>query len=262
VHAVTVPAPVRPQGPAPTVDELRQLRLNASNDIKRKGSRMRLRALATAVLGLLAVPLAVRLGAGPARRLVSDERSWSGRSLDDLLAGVLGAALVVVAALWCLDVLLTLVEVLASPRLAARVRDVPRPRLARAVVLGLVGASVVTGPASGATTAPVPADDPLAGLPLPDRAATVTSDQAPAQAVAPAARLVARPPTRTVTVRPGDTLWSIAADALGSDATTAEIDATWRVVAAANHGAVHDPDLIFPGTELALPPLPHRKEHS
>ena len=60
----------------------------------------------------------------------------------------------------------------------------------------------------------------------------------------------------------GDTLWSIAADALGPDAAAAEIDAAWRVVATANRGVVDDPDLIFPGTELAMPPLPHRKEPS
>lgn len=231
---------------------------------------MRLRALVTAVLALLAVPFVVRLGVAPAVLLATDGRAWSDRPLDDLLAGVLGGALVAVAALWCLDLLLTLVEVLASPRLAARVRGVPRPRLARAVVLGLLGASVMAGPASGTTTPPAPprtptataTGDPLAGLPLPDRAATVSSSRAPAQAVAPAARLVARPPTRPVTVRPGDTLWSIAAEALGADAPAAEIDAAWRVVATANRGVVDDPDLIFPGTELAMPPLPHRKEPS
>lgn len=228
---------------------------------------MRLRAVATAVLGLVAAPLAVRLGDAPARRLLDDGRAWSDRPLDDLLAGVLGAALVVVAVLWCLDLLLTLAEVLASPRLAARVRGVPRPRLARAVVLGLVGVSVVAGPASAAPTPapPTSTDDPLAGLPLPDRAATVSSAQSsrpPAQAVARATRLVARPPMRTVTVRPGDTLWSIAADALGPDTAAAEIDAAWRLVAASNRGVVDDPDLIFPGTELALPQLPHRKEPS
>jgi hypothetical protein len=59
---------------------------------------------------------------------------------------------------------------------------------------------------------------------------------------------------REYTVRLHDTLWGIAAARLpaGSAAT---IDRYWRQVYAANRAAVGaDPDLIHPGTRLAVPP--------
>lgn len=57
-----------------------------------------------------------------------------------------------------------------------------------------------------------------------------------------------------VTVRPGDTLWSIAAANLGPSATTAEIDTEWRAWYAANRATIGmNPDLIFPGQTLAVP---------
>ena len=56
----------------------------------------------------------------------------------------------------------------------------------------------------------------------------------------------------TITVTPGDSLWSIAAS-LRPDADNARIDATWRAIHAANSESVHDPALIYPGQTLAIP---------
>jgi nucleoid-associated protein YgaU len=54
-----------------------------------------------------------------------------------------------------------------------------------------------------------------------------------------------------VTVKPGDTLWAIAAGHLPSDATDAEIDIAWRAWYAANDELIGaDPDLIIPGQHL------------
>lgn len=60
-----------------------------------------------------------------------------------------------------------------------------------------------------------------------------------------------------VTVRRGDSLWSIAARHLGPSATDAEIAHEWPRWYAANAALIgDDPDLIYPGQQL-LPP--HRK---
>jgi hypothetical protein len=66
----------------------------------------------------------------------------------------------------------------------------------------------------------------------------------------------------TVVVRPGDDLWRLAAarlqTALGRTATASEIGPYWVEVVDANRARLRsgDPDLIFPGEELWLPPFP------
>jgi nucleoid-associated protein YgaU len=61
-------------------------------------------------------------------------------------------------------------------------------------------------------------------------------------------------PHRAV-VRPGDSLWSIAAAELGADATDARIAVRWpRWYAANQHSIGADPDLIRPGQVLRTPP--------
>jgi hypothetical protein len=73
--------------------------------------------------------------------------------------------------------------------------------------------------------------------------------------------LVAASPRRTddidgaVTVRPGDSLWSIAAAHLGREATAAQIAAAWPRWYAENRRVVgDDPTLILPGQRLQPPP--------
>ena len=94
---------------------------------------------------------------------------------------------------------------------------------------------------------------------------------APPPATAPAPALVnvpaigraspAVPPPRNlpgaaVTVRPGDSLWAIAARALGGHATNARIAAAWPQWWAANRSRIGpDPGLIRPGQHL-VPPIP------
>lgn len=82
------------------------------------------------------------------------------------------------------------------------------------------------------------------------------SDPTPPRA--PAAPAV---PTRVAgpsyVVKPGDTLWGIAArhlDASGRSTETAEVGRFWRSIYAANRNVVGgDPDLIFPGQRLVIP---------
>jgi len=107
------------------------------------------------------------------------------------------------------------------------------PRLVRSLVATVCGAGLAAGLAAPAVADPPrrPSAGPvLDGLPLPDRAVG-----APEQPVAAAA---------SATVRPGDTLTSIAASH-GTD---------WPTLYRLNRPVVGaDPDLIQPGQRLTLP---------
>ncbi|MGB8651260.1 MAG: LysM domain-containing protein, partial [Mycobacteriales bacterium] len=60
-----------------------------------------------------------------------------------------------------------------------------------------------------------------------------------------------------VRVRPGDSLWSLAAAALGPTASDPQIARSWPRWWAANRAVIGtDPDLIQVGTQLIPPPSP------
>ncbi len=117
-----------------------------------------------------------------------------------------------------------------------------------------------TSPAAAATTTTMtaaadsateanPASDPVEA---PDAPAAVPAAPAPTVGVAPAA---------TITVRPGDSFWRIAAadvsGTLGRAATDHEIAPRWRAFVAANRDRLErrdDPDLLFAGQTLVVPP--------
>jgi nucleoid-associated protein YgaU len=55
-------------------------------------------------------------------------------------------------------------------------------------------------------------------------------------------------------VRPGDSLWAIAALHLPAGASPTQIDAAWRQWYAANQSEIgSDPNLILPGQQLTAP---------
>ncbi len=86
----------------------------------------------------------------------------------------------------------------------------------------------------------------------PRRAAAAPHRAASRSAAAAHGRTPLRGP---VLVRPGDTLWAIAAAHLPAGADAAQIDHAWRAWYAANAGVIGpDPDLILPGQHL-LPPI-------
>jgi nucleoid-associated protein YgaU len=159
----------------------------------------------------------------------------AGPSLDRLVAGVcaLGALLA-----WTWMALAVLVASVAALR-----GSVPRvacvPRLVGLTVAALLGTTVVgSTPALSVGPAAGPGVTALDGLQVPDRALGRPAPLRP----------------RTWTVRPGDCLWSLAAEHLAPDAGLAAIDQAWRAVYGANRGVVGpDPDLLVPGTRLRVP---------
>lgn len=91
-------------------------------------------------------------------------------------------------------------------------------------------------------------------LPRAPRRARPRPSVSPAPSVDPAAPAVGTVAV-TVTVEPGDCLWSIAAGRLRPGATDAAIDAEWRAIWAANRDAIGaDPNLIHPGLVLVVSP--------
>jgi hypothetical protein len=169
-------------------------------------------------------------------------------------------------------------------RRAVSVRCVPRrvSGLVDAVVTaGLVGA-VLGGavvPASAAAAGPglsvsshrAVGGDPLDWPGLTDRDPAPRHDRPPPSERSHRASrvgLVAASPRRAVdidsavTVRAGDSLWSIAAAHLGRDATAARIAAAWPRWYAENRRVVgDDPTLILPGQRLHPPTAPEPRTH-
>jgi nucleoid-associated protein YgaU len=160
--------------------------------------------------------------------------------LDEL---VLAGAALALAVCW-LWLLLGVVSAALDIRLG--------PRWVRTLTAVALGVTALHGPAgaepSGERAVPSASAGVLAGLPLPDRAVAIA-------ARAPAAARTG-PVASTVRVRAGDSLWSIAAAMLPPETSPNDVSAAWQRIAAANTDVLGpDPDLIFPGTTLQVPPL-------
>lgn len=197
----------------------------------------------------------------------------------DCYAIYLAAILLGVLALWVLVV--SLAAVLARVlRGRARLRAVAiarltMPRWLFRLTVGAAAAGIALAPATaGAAPAPLPAPalplTPAAtALPTPGLPVTRTPE-APAPRV-PAPQTPPRTPPAdsarpghpgrpavpapaSVTVGPGDSLWSLAAEQLGPSASPRAIAQQWPAWWAANRAVIgDDPDLIHPGQHLVPP---------
>jgi hypothetical protein len=221
----------------------------------RRVPRARCAAVAVTGTALAAAALAVLLPEAEAGRHALTSGRLASSSFPDLLVwGCAGVGVVATCWLWLVACLVVL----------DALRGVPTPRVGvpaalRRVVLVLCGMAVVSslsGPAGAADSTPA-SDLPgaLAGLRLPERVAV---DPRPhdSRAQEPPATRVHEP--RIITVQPGDTLWALAADLLGGDATDAQTAETWPAVYALNEDLIgDDPGRITPGQRLVLPALGH-----
>ncbi len=173
---------------------------------------------------------------------------------------------------WLLLSWLTLVAVLlvvgsaGTGRVAAAVRTAATwvaPYAARRLIAAALGLGLVTlGAAPAAADASPPTLDwpgaasvtrvhQAADLDWPTAGPGIASPPPPAAAPSPV-RPDAGSATRTV--RPGDSLWRIAAQELGPDASAARIAQAWPTWWQANRTVIGpDPDLLRPGTRLTAP---------
>lgn len=130
----------------------------------------------------------------------------------------------------------------AAGRAAGTAARIVTPLALRRVLEAAVGVTVAVGPLAAATPATAGGAGPVVtDLPSLDR---------------PAAALPARPAVAddAVLVRPGETLWGLAARHLGPGATAEQVAAAWPRWYAANRDVIGpDPDLIHPGQRLHPP---------
>jgi nucleoid-associated protein YgaU len=155
----------------------------------------------------------------------------------------------------------------ASRRATALARAVEHatPAAVRRLVEMVAGASVVaavvTGSPAWADRGPAPRPPAAVDLDWPGLTAPApwAAPPLPPPAPPPASRTAAAAPPapgsgETVVVRPGDTLWAIAARHLPADAAPARVAAAWPLWWAANRAVIGaDPGLIHPGQRLAVP---------
>ncbi len=162
----------------------------------------------------------------------------------DLLSADLPTALRQVAALSlvAVGVWAALIGLLASWRPTARLARALTPRMLRAALFTTVSGTLAIAPAQAAGE--------LDGLPFPDRGVTANpSDPRPPDG---SSTLVSS--TAHHVVKPGESLWSIAAGTMPAEAppeSVATASAAWYDANRATIGP--DPDLILPGQQLAAP---------
>ncbi|MGQ0521455.1 MAG: hypothetical protein ACT4PX_09945 [Actinomycetota bacterium] len=150
--------------------------------------------------------------------------------------------------------------------------DDPAATSPRGVPAGRAGAGIDPTPVAP----PGPTAGPAGAVPVPTDPRAPTAGRAGATPTTPPGPTGPTPTTppgptagragagaRTWTVRPGDHFWGVAeqvlAEALRCPASDQEVDPYWRAVVEANRSVLRDPanpDLLFPGQVIAIPPPP------
>ena len=180
--------------------------------------------------------------------------AWRG-TFEDLLVAIAAATLVA-----CLGWLWVITTATVAGLLNGR--SCEARGLTRHLVLMACGIAVVAGVSGPALASSGSGETTLAGLPLPDRAVADApkepwTGRSQAQARDQAQARSTNDLGDLITVRAGDSLWSIARAELGPGAGDREIDTRWRALYAANRSEIGpDPDLVRPGQRLRPPDLP------
>jgi hypothetical protein len=248
--------------------------------------------LSTAGLGLADVVVLVRCNPdwqALANRL-SAPRAWVDRAGTDAAAITVASALLWCAAIWlAFGLLAAATSVLPgrTGRLGAAFSHRVMPAALRRVVIWAAGVSLVLSPASAvaegiaspSASATVTATAPSVGWPIDQNAAPSMVSGTPQSgptinwpSITPppsttAPRTGAPPPSTIqpprhaataaeadVTVRPGDSLWLIAAHRLGPNISDERTAAEWPRWYAVNRAAIGDnADLLMPGQHLSAP---------
>jgi hypothetical protein len=197
-----------------------------------------------AVLGTGALVLAARLVA--AHPAIDPAAAHSGDRLALVTAWSLALGLSLWLVIGCALALAAVARPATAPSIVTRLPRVVR----RLVEVALVGSCIVGSavPASAISARPPSAvlvvrDDPVLRAPV-----------APVAPMAPAAPIA---PSTTHVVQPGDNLWRIARNALGS-VSRADVLSYWHALVAENrpHLRSGNPNLIYPGEIVTMPAKP------
>lgn len=208
---------------------------------------------------LLAVTVDLALVAAAPRAWDAFAAPSGGLPAAERAGGLVASGLLLATTvLWTYATVVLVAAALAAawPASAPLVRAVA-PRACRGLAAGALGLAVGAGPAAAAGDPVDPAPAPsgtaaLDGLPLPDR--PFGAGRAPAPRADPSQH----PDDTPVLVRPGDTLWDIAAGRLPPGASDARVSRTWRAWWCANRDVVGpEPDLLLPGQRLTPPAADH-----
>lgn len=212
------------------------------------------RSQLVAVMAASGLAVAALVGAGSGALAGPPSASWSAvegwyGQVGAARAVLVGLRLVaLVGAGWILAASGLQLLARLSPAGAVRaVADALSPLVLRGLAHGVAGMSVtvsLVGP-------PTPTDPPGTAV------MEVVGDAQPPPIQPPVAP-VAPPADEEVVVEPGDSFWSLAADAVGDHARPAAVDDYWRRLIARNRARLVDPgnpDLLYPGQVLALPPI-------
>jgi len=142
--------------------------------------------------------------------------------------------------------------------------DVVTPKLVQRLLAALLGSAALVGSGAVAANAAIPDIDrgPMSAFAhssasLSPTTPTPESTLRPRDPLKPAPASTDGPPStqhRTVTVGPGDCLWSLAQQQLGPSATAAAIDRQTHQWYAINRAVIGpNPDLILDGQQLQVP---------
>lgn len=216
------------------------------------------------------------------RQATAHPSAWCAAVGADRAASVVvGGALWMVALWLAVGLLAAVVACLpgAAGRAAGGLSDLLLPVVVQRAIAAVAGAGVLLAPIAASahtggigrsqqytpssTSASAPSI-PAPGWPTDGPPTGSPTAPAPPARTGPGGTTTPTPPTagparnRPVVVRPGDSLWLIAARRLGPAATTTQISAQWPRWYAANRARIgSDPDVIHPGEALQPPPPGH-----
>lgn len=210
-------------------------------------------------------------GAHLAKRLQSSAARRQSASFEDQIGIAANTAGLIVVAWWALSLVIAVVAALlerSGHSASAEATGKFSPAFMRRLALAALGLQLATAPLAHA--GPLPADPTPAPPPavsaewVPTRALDLdprwmpTATPVDPRPFAPAPRTVQQPAGREpVTVRAGDSLWSICAAQLGPLASDVDIALAWPRLYQANRDVIgSDPGLLLPGQVLRMPPRP------
>ncbi len=226
-------------------------------------------AVGTAALGGLLVAAGIVIG----------ERQGSG-TLTDLVGLAASAVGLLLLAWWLVSLILAFVAGMLAQKAQTRVQrfaSAAAPEYMKRIAIAVLGLNMIAIPAATASESSVTVN--ITTSAAAEGAESVSplwvdsQENATLESVSPQWKPTRQPAQggllvkqqraadirqhNEVTVKPGDCLWTLAAEQLGSSATDQQIANQWQLWYSANQDVIgEDPDILLPGTVLTAPSVP------